>query len=233
MATKKVSTTRKQFSLEEKMAVLNAVDTGRKKCDVAREFGISASTLSTFLKDRAKLEREYGNSGGAPSRKRMRAANFEDIDKAVYKWFLEVRSQDIPVSGPMLCAKARYFSCIYGVDDKFKGSEGWLQAFRARHDIVFRGLAGDEKSAPQAIAVGWREQEIVKLLSEYDPEDVFNADETALFFRLLPERTTAVKGEKCKGGKKSKERITVLLQHDGLRKAEACGHRQVPQPTRF
>lgn len=83
MATTQVPAKRRQFSLEEKIAVLNAVDAGRKKCDVAKEFGISASTLSTFLTDRTKLEREYGNSGGAPSRKRMRAANFEDVDKAL------------------------------------------------------------------------------------------------------------------------------------------------------
>lgn len=41
--------------------------------------------------------------------------------------------------------------------------------------------------------------------------NVFNADEMALFFKLLPECTLALKGDKCKGGKRSKERITVLL----------------------
>ncbi|XP_064479113.1 tigger transposable element-derived protein 6-like [Ornithodoros turicata] len=198
---------RKQSSLNGKLAVLRAVDAGRKKCDVAKEFGISASTLSIFLKDREKIEREHAtNNRGPPPRKRIRAANFEDVDKAVLKWFLEVRSQNIPVTGPMLCAMAKDFSVIFGVGDQFKGTQGLLRAFRARHDIVSKGLAGEEKSTPQDVAIGWREKELKKVLLEYEPDDIFNADQTALFFKLLPERTM-----KVKGSKRSKERVTVLL----------------------
>lgn len=52
------------------------------------ETGITVSTLSTFLKDRDKFEKEYGSNDGPPARKRIRGANFNDVDKAVYKWFL-------------------------------------------------------------------------------------------------------------------------------------------------
>jgi hypothetical protein len=37
-------------------------------------------------------------------------------------------------------------------------------------------------------------------------------DETGLFFRALPTKSFAVKGEKCTGGKISKEILTVLLR---------------------
>ncbi|CAG4952456.1 unnamed protein product [Parnassius apollo] len=36
-------------------------------------------------------------------------------------------------------------------------------------------------------------------------------DETGLFFNLLPDRTLRVKGEKCRGGTRSKQRLTVVL----------------------
>ncbi|XP_003737359.1 tigger transposable element-derived protein 6-like, partial [Galendromus occidentalis] len=42
-------------------------------------------------------------------------------------------------------------------------------------------------------------------------DDVYNADETGLFFQLLPERSLTVRGETCAGGKKSKVRLTALL----------------------
>jgi hypothetical protein len=45
----------------------------------------------------------------------------------------------------------------------------------------------------------------------YADKDVFNADETGIFFRLTPDRTLKFKGEKCVGGKLSKERITALV----------------------
>jgi hypothetical protein len=44
-----------------------------------------------------------------------------------------------------------------------------------------------------------------------EPRDVYSADETGLFFKVLPERTLAYKGETCHGGKHSKDRLTVLL----------------------
>jgi hypothetical protein len=45
--------------------------------------------------------------------------------------------------------------------------------------------------------------------SGYEPRDVYSADETGLFFNLLPDRTFAYKGETCHGGKHSKDRLTV------------------------
>lgn len=45
----------------------------------------------------------------------------------------------------------------------------------------------------------------------YNPENIFNADETGLFFRALPKKTLALKNEKCTSGKSSKEKLTVLF----------------------
>ena len=50
---------------------------------------------------------------------------------------------------------------------------------------------------------------MVELLSQYRPEDVYNADETGLFFRLTPNQTLSTKA--VKGKKKDKNQITVLL----------------------
>jgi hypothetical protein len=49
------------------------------------------------------------------------------------------------------------------------------------------------------------------LMGGYEPHDVHNADETGLFFNVLPDRTLAYKGESCHGRKHSEDRFTVLL----------------------
>lgn len=49
------------------------------------------------------------------------------------------------------------------------------------------------------------------LISGYEHGDVFNADETALYYKQLPERTLNVKTTSVSGGKRSKERVTLLL----------------------
>ena len=48
-------------------------------------------------------------------------------------------------------------------------------------------------------------------LKEYSPADIYNADETALFYKLMPNKTLEFKGNKCFWGKSSKEGITALL----------------------
>ncbi|GBN63880.1 hypothetical protein AVEN_274614-1 [Araneus ventricosus] len=50
-----------------------------------------------------------------------------------------------------------------------------------------------------------------QILPDYKSDDVFNADETGLFFQCLPNKTAAFKGEEYHGGKQSKPRVTVLL----------------------
>ena len=41
--------------------------------------------------------------------------------------------------------------------------------------------------------------------------DVYNADETGLYWRVLPNKTHAIAGEICTGDKKSKEKVTILV----------------------
>lgn len=59
----------------------------RRKGDVAKEFIITSSTLSTFLKDRTKFEEKVCEASVGPQRKRMRNALYDDIDEAVLLGF--------------------------------------------------------------------------------------------------------------------------------------------------
>ena len=45
----------------------------------------------------------------------------------------------------------------------------------------------------------------------YQPCDIFNVDETGLFYRAFPNKSLAVRGSQCKGGKNSKERLSFFL----------------------
>ena len=51
---------------------------------------------------------------------------------------------------------------------------------------------------------------LAHILATYAPEDIFNADETGLFYKMEPSSSYVLKGETCTGGKRSKERVTVL-----------------------
>jgi hypothetical protein len=71
-----------------------------------------------------------------------------------------------------------------------------------------------EKLGADSDAAGKFVEEFMKLISDENltAEQIYNADETGLFWRCLPRRTlTAGDEDKASGVKESKERLTVLV----------------------
>ena len=65
--------------------------------------------------------------------------------------------------------------------------------------------------------------------------DIYNMDETGLYFRSLPDKSLNICGEDCKGGKKSKDRITVSLcvnMEGDFEKPLVIGRAAVPRCTK-
>ena len=56
----------------------------------------------------------------------------------------------------------------------------------------------------------WKNTLLPKLLEEYSPDDIYNADETGLFYKLQPKKSLVFKDEDGRSGKCLKSRITVL-----------------------
>ena len=48
--------------------------------------------------------------GKKPKTKGLKGGSYDRLDQAVYKYFLNVRSQNIPVNGPMLKEKAMSYA---------------------------------------------------------------------------------------------------------------------------
>ncbi|GBN47008.1 Tigger transposable element-derived protein 6 [Araneus ventricosus] len=95
--------------------------------------------------------------------------------------------------------------------NEFRGSSGWLEKFERRHGIVAKVISGESKDVDDNDSENWITETLSKILKDYKPENIFNADETALFFQCLPQRTLKFKKKKCFGGKQSKVKLTVML----------------------
>lgn len=80
-----------------------------------------------------------------------------------------------------------------------------------RYGIVQKKVCGESAAVDETMCDAWIDETLPALLAPYNENDVFNADETGLFFKCLPDKTLAFKNEKCHGGKLSKERVTCLL----------------------
>lgn len=77
----------------------------------------------------------------------------------------------------------------------FKASDCWLENFKDRHGIKFRTEQGEAAAVNQEVVTTWQETVLKDLLAKYAPDNVFNADEAGLFWKLMPNRTLAFKGK--------------------------------------
>lgn len=195
----------RSLTFDVKRKIVDAIEAGEKKSKVAAEFDIPRSTLSTIWKNRHEIPSNESRS----SRMRIRKTEHPAIENSVLQWFQQCRRENVPVSGALIKEKALWFAAQLKIND-FKASDGWLDKFKKRHQIIFRKLAGESASVNEDVCEDWKE-ELAEILKDHKPENVFNADETGLFFKCLPNSSMVFKDEKCHGGKHSKERISVLL----------------------
>ena len=60
-------------------------------------------------------------------------------------------------------------------------------------------------------ANNWKQSVLTPTLKCYRADDVYNADETGLYWRVLPNKIHAIAGEICTGEENSKERAWTIL----------------------
>lgn len=128
-------------TLKEKAGILQEVDAGKaSKLEVAKKHGIQKSTLSTYIQNKKPVEKAYEAEAFVRGRKRLRPAKHPDLERAVMMCIKDMRSQNLPLSGPM--AKAVDFALCFNNQD-FVASEGWFHRFHKRHDLVFCSVSGE------------------------------------------------------------------------------------------
>ena len=71
-------------------------------------------------------------------------------------------------------------------------------------------LSGEADAVKLDTVDQWKER-LPGIIALYDPKYIFNLDESGQFYRTVPDKTLHVRGTDCKGGKRSKERLTAML----------------------
>jgi len=95
-------------------------------------------------------------------------------------------------------------------------------------------VCGEANDVDMQTAADWKGK-IKDLVVGYEPRNVYNGDETSLFFRVLPSKTLTVRGDKCTVGKLSKERLTLFIYANmagEIEKPIVTGKSACPRPFR-
>ena len=115
-------------SYKIKYKALKELEKGTPHKDVASIFGVPKNTLSTRKQNKDKMFEKY-NSGLIS--KRVKPETYEELNKAVHKWFLILRSENVSISGPILKEEALEFTGGLNIEG-FQASEGWLDKWKKR-----------------------------------------------------------------------------------------------------
>ena len=71
-------------------------------------------------------------------------------------------------------------------------------------------VSGESGDVSGATVDSWKER-LPDILHGYSADDIWNLDETGCFWRALPDKGFNQRAKDCKGGKQSKQRITVTF----------------------
>ena len=87
----------------------------------------------------------------------------------------------------MLLQQANKFRLKIHPDDITPISASWIDRFKKRYDIVHVHKAGESDGMDTEVVRYWKKDKLNRILQKYRPSEIYNADETDLFWKLLPD----------------------------------------------
>lgn len=201
---------RQSIDLETKYKVIKDVENKVERKTILENYGLKDSAnITRILKNKEKIIKAYEESNVSTSRKHLKTTPYPEMDKYLINVISQCNSQGISVLQPVIVNAARNFAKKNGID-KFVGGSGHFYKFQKRNGIVLEKIHGEAGSVSKDVIDDWIKK-LPELIKDYEPRNIFNGDELGLFYKLMPSRTYKLKDSTCKGGKKSKERITIFL----------------------
>ncbi|XP_023234398.1 tigger transposable element-derived protein 1-like [Centruroides sculpturatus] len=222
-----IKKTRKVYTIEEKMEVIRKWERGERTKNICLAMNMKSSTVCTILKMSEQIKKQYESAIGAGKLHRLtksRHSIFIEFEKFLVQWIDTHDYLGLPLSSSLIKERAiQLFSELKEKktaegdttvkDIEFKASSGWFDRFCTRSQIknlkLYREVASDSTDAASAFP-----KELKKIIDKggYTPHQIFNIDETGLFWKRMPSCTSISKEDaRSKGYKASMDRLTLLL----------------------
>lgn len=186
-------------------AIVNKMHKGRSVADICKLYNLTPEIVSGIWEDREKYA--LPKKVAKPSTRFMNNI----LDTKILDWFKAQKSNGIQVTGQMLQNAAEAFAKECGFLT-FNGSKKWLDRFKKRYNISFRGLPKRERR--NHMESKWknhffREQWGDVRLGIPD-EDIYTADEFGFYYNPSKGRIKKFTGKKYIQGY-VKDRLAVFL----------------------
>ncbi|CAB5387544.1 unnamed protein product [Rhizophagus irregularis] len=155
---------------------------------LAAQYGISTSTVSDILK-RSEHWLSIDTTLPNANNFREKSSVYPQLEEVISIWVDQQISRNLTINGPIIQQKAVECANLLDITN-FSASAGWLSNFKQRNNLHTYKKKGEAGSAPIDELPQMR-AELREILQAYELKDIWNCDETALFWRLEPSKTIA------------------------------------------
>ena len=210
---------RKSILLEQKMDILRRYDKEESTTAIRNELNLPELTLRTIRKDREKITAAVKAGAGSCSTKVSPGqSNIMVRMEKVVTWLDHRKCQGLNMT--FEDSKKKAMDCYSYLKKKetgpvpdFVASMGWFYKFKTRHEFHNLKCSGEVKSADEDAAPSYPDH-LRAIIEEggYNPQKIFNMDETALQWKKRPERPYITRQKSAPGFKEFKNRFTLLLE---------------------
>ncbi|KAH9735644.1 HTH CENPB-type domain-containing protein [Citrus sinensis] len=136
-----------------------------------------------------------------PNAKCSKTVKYPAMESVLYEWFVG-HQEHVNISGEQLYLEATSFEFSYG----------WLEKFKQQHAIhSFRHFRENGSVDMEKIKASL--PPIKEELDKWACKDIYNMDETCLFYRMQVDNSLATK--QLEGRKQTKERVTIVICCNG------------------
>ena len=148
-------------TLREKCQALKDPERVGSNKDVAAKYNVPKNTLSSWVRNKEKLF-DTLKKGTNVKRQKLKSDNHELVDQAIFNWFLNMRSQNVPLLASMIQEEAVIYAKELNTEN-FQASDGWLQRWKERKNISFKTVSGESKSVTPEMVNVWSETSLPTL----------------------------------------------------------------------
>ena len=124
-----MSAVKRKLKLIQKCQIIGQIEKEMTNKEASEKFGVPKNIISTRMKNKDKLFE--GLEQSSSDAKKMRGCDYEQVDKAVFKWFSLQRIQNLSIDDPILIEKAFQFAKSFNFPT-LKASNGWLDKWEKR-----------------------------------------------------------------------------------------------------
>ena len=118
-----------------------------------------------------------------------------NLDQALYTWFVQMRQQGVPVSGPVLREKALRYAKEMDIRISLLPTVSSIDG-RMVMTLPLRQFSGEAQSCTLEMTAS-RKNPRFQRFCQSTP---FKADEFGLFYKALPDKSMHLKAENCVRG---------------------------------